>query len=66
MAVVMLEACTHQVMAVITFLVEMMLAAAHIHLCILAGVRVAVAVTWEAVVQDLIIEIQHNKLAAIG
>jgi len=33
------------------------LAAAHIHQCILAGVRVAVAVTWAAVVRDLIIEV---------
>lgn len=63
MAVMMLEACTHQVMAVITFLVEMMLVAAHIHQCILVGARVAVAVTWAAVVRDLIIEV--SKLIAL-
>ncbi|KAK7350472.1 hypothetical protein VNO77_09154 [Canavalia gladiata] len=57
LVVVMLVACIHQVMVVITFLVEVMLVAARIHQCILAGVWVVVAVTWVVVDQDHIIEI---------
>lgn len=65
LVVVMLEGCTHPVMAVITCLVEQMLVVALTHLFIPVVVLVA-AVTWVVVVLDHTIEIFDMTEAAVG
>lgn len=66
LSVVVAAAYIHQVMVVITYLVEVMLEAARIHQYILAGAAVVAVVTWVVEELGLIIEIKYIVEAAVG